>query len=132
MNKAFCALLFLIMACVPVSEVVPSPEPVTATAEVEVVPATPVSATVDVLEPAVEPVESLPKSRVIVEQPEEEPSDCLKLGCPFPAVVVADIVSDLFYDCGCPRAKWVKPEDALCFESEEHAIERGYRKAESC
>ncbi len=131
MNKVFCALLFLLIACAPVAEVVPSPEPVITVAEVEEVPVTPESTKAEVLEPSVKPVDPLPKTRIIVEQ-SEVPNDCLKLGCPFDAVVVADIVSDLFYDCGCPRAKWVKPEDALCFESEEHAIERGYRKAESC
>jgi hypothetical protein len=128
MNKAFCALLFLIVACVPVAEVVPSPEPVT-TVVVEEVPVTPVPE--EVLEPVAVPVEPLPKTRVIVEQTEES-NDCLKLGCPFASAVVADVVSDLFYDCSCPRARWVKPEDALCFESAEYAIERGYREAESC
>ncbi len=135
MNKVFCALLFLIVACVPVSEVstepvavAESPEPVAVEESPVPIVAEPVA---EVLEPVAVPVEPLQKSRVIVEQSEES-NDCLKLGCPFDAAVVADLVSDLFYDCSCPKAKWIKPEDALCFESAEYAIERGYRKAESC
>jgi len=133
MNKGFCVFLFFIVACVPiveksadvsvnvsVPETVPEPPAKEPVVEKEGVEKTEVSEKVEV---------SVPE---VVELPLVESGECDTFGC-FPGdKIVADMQMDLFYDCSCARARWIKPEFILCFASEEEAVERGYRKAGSC
>jgi len=74
------------------------------------------------------------KTIVIVEQPpvEMEENECSELGCPLGTALIGDAKTDLYYECKCTFVKWIKPVHLLCFDSEEEAMERGYRKAESC
>jgi hypothetical protein len=74
------------------------------------------------------------KTIVIVEQPPIvlEENECSELGCPLGTTLIGDAKTDLYYECKCTFVKWIKPVHLLCFDSEEEAMERGYRKAESC
>ncbi len=118
MRKLLCVLLFLV-ACAPVElpEVVSTPTPQPETVQ-EPEPT---------VKPAVVPKIKAPEVKVAVEQPDE----CETFGCPG-AKIVADMEMDLFYECHCARARWIKPDFILCFASEEEAVGRGYRKAQSC
>jgi len=123
MKKEWCALLFFIVACAPTPE--PSiPEQVSIPVPEQT--RIPVAAE----EPIVES-ERIPEQEVQVVKKSEEPDECMAFGCPG-FKVVADMEMDLFYECNCQRASWIKPENILCFETEAGAIERGYRKAQSC
>lgn len=70
-------------------------------------------------------------TEIVVSEP-QTPESCLALGCLRGTNVVGDVKSDIFYECNCTFAKWIKPEDMLCFTSASAAMESGYRQAESC
>jgi len=119
MRLWICALLLFIMACaqetIPETATAPKPAP----GPVETGP---------------EPAPLVPKlSRVQVpEQVVVLADDCVKFGCPRGAEIVADTSSGLFYECNCSRAKWIYPENLLCFADSGDAMESGYRSAQSC
>jgi hypothetical protein len=130
MRKFALVLLFLI-ACAPVElkEAATSPTPQPEVVQAPEIVQTPEPVVIEP-EPAVE-IEA-PVPEVVEVEIAEEPGDCDTFGC-FPGdKVVADMEMDLYYDCSCQRARWIKPEMVLCFENEEAAVERGYRKAQSC
>lgn len=109
MNKWSFALLLFLIACT--------------SSKLPAVISTPES------EPTVPVVPTL-APKVSTEPP--TPESCLALGCLRGTQVVGDVKSDIFYECNCTFAKWIKPEDMLCFASVSAAIERGYRQAKSC
>lgn len=121
--RKFVFFLLLLVACAP-AEIASAPTPAPEIAPPAQEPVEPVAEKVAQREPVVEKVtESVPVPEVS--------DECETFGCPG-AKIVADMQMDLFYECTCPRAKWIKPELILCFASEEEAVASGYRKAQSC
>lgn len=57
-------------------------------------------------------------------------TSCLNLGCKIGTKYVGSINSDKYYACDCRYAKNIKPENLICFESDEEAVEKGYIKTE--
>ncbi len=111
------------MACSTIQQ---QPEP-TVTPTVEpTIPSTPVPVEVEKTQ--------LKATKVIVEQPPIvlEENECSEIGCPLGTTLIGDAKTDLYYECKCTFVKWIKPVHLLCFDSEEEAMERGYRKAQSC
>jgi len=56
---------------------------------------------------------------------------CEDLGCPYGTNFVGSKSSDLYHYCHCSHAKRIKPENLICFYSEEEAIQKGYTQS-SC
>lgn len=56
---------------------------------------------------------------------------CEELGCPYGTNFVGSKNSDKYHYCHCSYAKRIKPENLVCFFSEEEAIEKGYTQS-SC
>jgi hypothetical protein len=60
----------------------------------------------------------------------ESSSNCIDLGCGDDTIYVGSKNSDKYYLCKCGWAKNIKPENVLCFESENEAELDGYVKSE--
>ena len=123
MNKVFCLMLMFLLACTSVEQQPPAIIPTEVSTEVPTIPPTQV--------PVEKTQAKATKTIVIVEQPPEA-GDCSEIGCPQGTVLIGDMKTDLYYECGCTFVKWIKPADLLCFDSAEEAITRGYRHAQSC
>lgn len=50
---------------------------------------------------------------------------CKELGCPSGSQFVGSVNSDKFYPCDCHYALRVKPENRVCFEIAEDAVNEG-------
>lgn len=120
MYRQICLLLLFLIACTPIqqpeAEIVPTETP-SAVEEVVVSDSTPETT-----------------SKVYTEVPPIEmvENECSEIGCPIGTMFIGDAKTDLYYECRCTFVKWIKPSDLLCFDSEEEAKERGYKKAQSC
>lgn len=55
---------------------------------------------------------------------------CQDLGCSDDAVYVGSINSDKYYVCDCHYAKRIKPENIICFSSDQEALSQNYIKVE--
>ena len=55
---------------------------------------------------------------------------CVELGCSFDTLYVGSINSDKYYECSCRWAKNIKPENIVCFSSEQEAEDKAYVKSE--
>ena len=55
---------------------------------------------------------------------------CLILGCPENTIYVGSRNSDKYYECECRWAKTVRPENIVCFSSDDAAIDDGREKSE--
>lgn len=55
---------------------------------------------------------------------------CQDLGCSEDTVYVGSINSDKYYVCDCHYAKRIKPENIICFSTDEEAQNQGYTKVE--
>ena len=55
----------------------------------------------------------------------------IQLGCESSnAQYVGSINSDKYYICDCHYSKRIKPENIICFDSDEEAINQGYTKVD--
>ena len=57
-------------------------------------------------------------------------NSCTELGCESNDVYVGSINSDKYYSCDCHYAKQIKPENIICFTSDDDALSKGYVKSE--
>ncbi len=55
---------------------------------------------------------------------------CQNLGCSDDAVYVGSVNSDKYYVCDCHYSKRIKPENVICFSSDQEAQNQGYTKVE--
>lgn len=56
--------------------------------------------------------------------------NCLERGCPEGSFYIGSKNSNKYYECGCRYASNIKPENIICFSSEDDAEARGYIKTE--
>ena len=60
-----------------------------------------------------------------------KPDDpCINLGCSQGSIYVGSKNSDKYYVCDCHYADRIKPENVVCFESDEEALNQGRTKSE--
>ena len=59
-----------------------------------------------------------------------ESNTCIDLGCPSESIYVGSVNSDKYYSCDCHYANRIKPENIICFISDDDAQSKGYIKSE--
>lgn len=57
-------------------------------------------------------------------------NSCIELNCPSDSIYVGSVNSDKYYACDCRYAKRVKPENIICFKTDDEAIAKNYTKAD--
>ncbi len=60
----------------------------------------------------------------------ENTSVCESLGCPKGTVYVGSVNSDKYYVCDCQYSKRIKPENIMCFSTDNEALSKNYTKVD--
>lgn len=58
----------------------------------------------------------------------KKPNVCQNLNCPESTLYVGSVNSDKYYVCDCRYSKIIKPENIICFSSDQEAVDNGYIK----
>jgi len=76
----------------------------------------------------------LPPDKILEEHFEEDIKSkidaCIELGCEPGSIYVGSINSNKYYECSCHYAKRIKPENIICFATDEQAVADGRVKSE--
>lgn len=60
----------------------------------------------------------------------KKPNVCQNLNCPESSLYVGSVNSDKYYVCDCRYSKIIKPENLICFSSDQEAVNKGYIKVD--